>query len=258
MRFEVDKNGYVSCILYGCYTGSCMEYTGRVPNEPEAYEDIDDWADRAKTQAYYLDHNGNLAYDANRAAALPEENDSIRYTDEQLEALGITDAIQAQINATIYNAIYPVGSIYISVNPTNPATLFGGTWEQIEDRFLLAAGSTYAAGSKGGTASHKHVAPIGYESTSQYIGTLNVNGLTQNFSTAGGYNSVQRTTGGSNIPSGVAAYYTETVSNIPPYLAVYVWRRVESSTPETNERFLDSSGNTFKDANANEFIVEVG
>ena len=63
---------------------------------------------------------------------------------------------------------YPVGSIYMSVNSTSPASLFGGTWEQIKGRFLIGTGKpennddgtspgnyNYAAGSKGGEATHK-------------------------------------------------------------------------------------------------------
>jgi hypothetical protein len=50
--------------------------------------------------------------------------------------------------------MYPVGSIYMSVSSTSPATLFGGTWEQIQDTFLLAAGTTYTAGTTGGSSSH--------------------------------------------------------------------------------------------------------
>lgn len=213
MRFEFDDNGYVSCVLYGCYTGSCTEYTGRVPNEPEAYEDMDDWADRAQVQAYYLNSQGNLVYDANRAANIPADDEIMPYTCEQLQKVGILDVI------------YPVGSIYMSVNNANPEILFGGTWEQIEDRFLLSAGSTYAGGSTGGAASHKHIAPIGYQSSSQYFGTLNINGTTTSFASTGGYNTVKRDAGGTSIPSGIAAYYTETVSNMPPYLAVYIWKR---------------------------------
>lgn len=47
----------------------------------------------------------------------------------------------------------------MSVNSTNPSTFIGGTWEQITDRFLLAAGSTYSAGSTGGSATHTHSVP---------------------------------------------------------------------------------------------------
>lgn len=72
----------------------------------------------------------------------------------------------AGIKTDILNAVYPVGSIYMSTQNTSPATFLGGTWEQIQDRFLLAAGSSYTAGNTGGAAtvaletanlpSHKH------------------------------------------------------------------------------------------------------
>ena len=50
------------------------------------------------------------------------------------------------------NLVYPVGSIYWSSKNTNPATLFGGTWTQIKDRFILAAGDYYSNGATGGAA----------------------------------------------------------------------------------------------------------
>lgn len=61
--------------------------------------------------------------------------------------------LQAQISASAAQ-IYPVGAIYISVNDTNPSSIFGGTWEKVEDRFLLASGSTYINGATGGAATH--------------------------------------------------------------------------------------------------------
>ena len=58
-------------------------------------------------------------------------------------------------NAVYPCPYYPVGSIYMSVNNINPANFFGGKWEQIKDRFLLACGSTYSNGSTGGEAIHQ-------------------------------------------------------------------------------------------------------
>jgi hypothetical protein len=69
--------------------------------------------------------------------------------------------------------MYPIGSIYWTSlapdNGGNPNTLFGGTWVQIKDKFVLAAGDVYTAGATGGAStvtltvnnlpSHTH--PIG-------------------------------------------------------------------------------------------------
>lgn len=50
----------------------------------------------------------------------------------------------------LYSDLYPIGSIYMSVNLVNPATIYGGVWQQIKDTFLLAGGDTYAIGTQGG------------------------------------------------------------------------------------------------------------
>ena len=55
---------------------------------------------------------------------------------------------------SIADGVYPVGSIYMSVNSTDPADLFGGTWEQIQGKFLLACDNGHAAGSTGGEENH--------------------------------------------------------------------------------------------------------
>ena len=51
-----------------------------------------------------------------------------------------------------FDTIYPIGAIYMSMNSTNPGTLFGGTWEQITGKFLLACDTTYEAGTIGGAS----------------------------------------------------------------------------------------------------------
>lgn len=46
----------------------------------------------------------------------------------------------------IMNLIYPIGSIYMSVNNVSPETFLGGTWQPISGRFLVAQGSNGASG----------------------------------------------------------------------------------------------------------------
>ena len=130
--------------------------------------------------------------------------------------------------------IYPVGSIYMSANATSPETLFGGTWTPINGRFLISTGTpennddgtspgnyNYAAGSKGGDAQSK-------------IKNSNLpNTITLRYSHAsggpGGGGLLASAVYTAGEVSGYAAVGTgqpnESFSNIPPYLAVYMWQR---------------------------------
>lgn len=129
----------------------------------------------------------------------------------------------------ILDNVYPVGSIYMSVNSTNPKNLFGGTWEQIQGRFLFGMNSNYPAGSTGGEVTHKltynempeHAHEMysgngGGDSTwTPNVGTYLVDSVTS-----------EKTTWwaqiGMNTAGGSAAH-----NNMPPYLSVYIWKRTK-------------------------------
>lgn len=246
MQFEFDSAGYVRIVMQGCSSGSCIGYTGLVPSEPEEYADLDDWLDRAQVQAYYLNAQGNLTYDAERAEPLGAEDEEIckRYTADQIKDMGIFDAI------------YPVGSLYISVNDVSPAVLFGGTWEKIENRFLLAESSTYPAESTGGSTQHQHTSPNGYNTANGYMGMSFRHGF-YNGSVSGDFAAATV-----SVAEGSGAYNwklpkTDNVSHMPPYLAVYMWKRIEDPVPDDYQNFIEADGKTFIDAEAKEFMVEV-
>ena len=152
------------------------------------------------------------------------ENDQ-EYTQTQLE--NIYDYLD-QVASSINNAssligidnIYPVGSIYMSVNNVDPSNFIGGEWEQIKDTFLLSAGDNHEAGSTGGSEtvtltvdqipSHQHYAAAN---------SITYSGELFGASSAGGFTKNQQfktsATGGGKAHN-----------NMPPYLAVYVWKRI--------------------------------
>ena len=133
--------------------------------------------------------------------------------------LGNVDNIS---KSDILLSAYPVGSIYKSTTNTSPAELFGGTWEQIKDRFLLAAGDTYMAGSTGGEATHTLTTDEIPSHSHEYINGVNYNNGKGNISAAssngywdGNQHDWTQSTGGGQAHN-----------NMPPYLAVYAWKRV--------------------------------
>ena len=130
-----------------------------------------------------------------------------------------------------FDDVYPVGSIYMSVNSTNPGTLFGGTWEQIEDTFLLAAGTNYTAGATGGEATHTltvtempvHSGHItGSPSGGNLKAYLNKSVLTTYGSSGRGWWEMS---GSEAYPVSENRGSGGAHNNMPPYLAVYVWKR---------------------------------
>lgn len=144
----------------------------------------------------------------------------------------------------IANLIYPVGSIYITLNDTSPALLFGGTWEKIEDRFLLASGSN-SAGETGGAESYN----LSVESHTHTIDTQDNVKFVSSAVTSGDYDiPITGTTKG-------AGSVNETIPTMPPYLVVHVWQRVEDPVSEEQGNFYENTGKLMLDANG-EGIVE--
>ena len=127
----------------------------------------------------------------------------------------------------LIDVIYPVGSIYMSVNNTSPSVLFGGTWEQIEDTFLLASGTNYATGTTGGEATHTlttNEMPIHYHREANSTVVYN-NSSSNRFATSGSGTKISLANG-LNIntnPTGDGQAH----NNMPPYLTVNVWKRIE-------------------------------
>lgn len=71
-----------------------------------------------------------------------------------MASLNIATDLKNLIKRIIYDECYPVGSIYISMNSTSPATRFGGTWVQITDKFLYCTKSSKTTGGSTTTKSH--------------------------------------------------------------------------------------------------------
>lgn len=140
-------------------------------------------------------------------------------------------------DSNLLNKVYPVGAIYISASSASPASLFGGTWEQMSGRFLLACNGTYAAGSTGGEAAvalskanlpavtgqfemHNAASSTPVYKVSGCFSSAMTNG--SNYRNGGSSASGAKSIGKVNFSNGGSG---KAHNNMPPYLAVYMWKR---------------------------------
>ena len=159
------------------------------------------------------------------------------------------------IFAKIFETTFPIGTIFQTTITGNPNTIIPGAtnseWEQITDRMLIGAGNTYPIESTGGEATvtltsdqipaHTHT-----RGTMNITGELGVQGTDKHKNLAtGAFSAIDLGNHGAGV-SGTKDYLNsanfdasrswtgETSSvgsnqphnNIPPYYAVYIWKRV--------------------------------
>ena len=192
-------------------------------------------------KSYVFAADANLSYDVG-LVAVDRHNTTSRYTsastaftlmnwgaDGQSMAIGkvaekpntlelaLDVEFLGKISGTIFDAIYPVNSIYISYSHTNPATLFGGTWERLTDGFLWATRASDIIGQTGGvkevTLAENQIPAHSHGSV--YSG--NVSGTKTHAWLA---------SGGSSMAYGtVSTGGGQAHNNMPPYIQVSIWRR---------------------------------
>lgn len=145
----------------------------------------------------------------------------------------------------IVDIIYPIGSYYWSNNSTDPSNLFGGTWEQVMNKFLYAAG-TKSVGTTGGEENHTLIesempSHAHTRGTMEITGTIPTDSL-GNSTISGAFYASGSSSGASGSSSnntktameasrswtGETSYVGGNTShnNMPPYLVAYCWNRV--------------------------------
>jgi hypothetical protein len=118
---------------------------------------------------------------------------------------------------SIIDTVYPVGSIYLAYNHTNPGTLFPGTtWARIENAFPWFTGSTGTIGQTGGerevTLTVNQIPAHNHGGTYTNAGTSRTHAWLASDGSAMGYDTVNA--------GGGAAH-----NNMPPYIQISAWRR---------------------------------
>ena len=209
VEISADRS-YIALLVLTDSLGNSARYEENIPTEQVAFHLKEGGQGAAFGKAAEQDELLDVAWDA-------------RFREDMQ-----VDGVLRVGGKSLLDMVYPVGSIYLSVSGTDPQTLFGGTWARLEDVFLLAAGAKHAAGSTGGEESHiltepeiaphKHAMAYGPESSASSTGFA--------YGIAAG--SATNSAGGRGYASNLGTFSAgggQPHNNMPPYLAVYTWKR---------------------------------
>lgn len=162
-------------------------------------------------------------------------------SDKVITASALKAVIDSTVLAAVLLAAYPVGALYWSSVNTNPSTLFGGTWAQVKDKFILAAGDTYSAGNTGGEANH--VLTTSEMPSHGHSGSTSTNGNhSHTVTTFNAFGSIYSggskdyCIGSTNRTTSTAGNHQHSLNidktgggaahnNMPPYQVYYCWER---------------------------------
>lgn len=128
----------------------------------------------------------------------------------------------------LFLLMHPKGALFGSDDPTSPAELYGGTWERIEGKFIMGASDTYPAGSTGGSATHTHLMPIGWDRGNTFYAANTGLGPFYGDQIVNGTESllIKTTSNPSGDSSSARLATTKSSDTLPPYYSTYIWRRV--------------------------------
>ena len=132
----------------------------------------------------------------------------------------------------LWESIYPVGSLYLSANSTNPETLFGGKWERLKGGFIYGAINSYDSGNGTGTSTNEHaltIAQVPKHNHNLQVWNKNDSGSLARWAISGldwcsnisGENNTNYWVGNTST-SGEGKGHSHNI----PYIAVFIWRRI--------------------------------
>lgn len=161
-------------------------------------------------------------------------------------SVATTAFVQAAVAAVLLQ-VYPVGSVYMSVSPTSPATMFGGTWAVFgAGRGVVSLDSTNAAkntpeqtgGNASGTVTltaaqmaHSHSTP-----NHTHTDNLAIAAHSEQTNTTTGGSATRVNAGGHSLTGGVTSSGASTTGAVgigaptpidvqDPFIVAYVWKR---------------------------------